>query len=166
MRVLFLFLIAIVFFQLPSFAQDDYYGPYRYKTGSTAYVFSDVAYLRSAAGTGAPVVDSLPAAAVLTIIGPSQVMESGHKRAPWYRVSYTAADGAKRAAYLWGGLLAISATSAGDGLFLMGIEGKFHPDAADESEMRLTEKEGVTVHRKGVRDKVLISLRMIRLRRK
>ena len=111
MRALFLLSCLLFAAARPACAQArtvaDYYGPYRFEAGKACRVFSDTAYLRAAPGTAAGIADTLFAFDEVSIVDTtSDLLTVGRKEAPWYRVRYRK-GGTERAAFLWGGTLAI-----------------------------------------------------------
>lgn len=108
MRVPLLLLLPLLFVISAANADDEqYYGSYRFKPGSTQTVFSDTAYIRSSASGSAAAIDSLYAFQTLKIVKMMQeTLSLGRKSAPWYQVSFQR-NGSARLGYLWGGAMAL-----------------------------------------------------------
>lgn len=121
MKLLPLFILLLPVRAVAQREPDSYYGPYLFKEGTIQTVFSDTAYVRSTASTGAAIVDTLFAFEAVRIVGtPGALFTVGRKEAPWYTVRYTK-DGRKGSGALWGGTLAIHSGKRNDLSFACGV---------------------------------------------
>ena len=103
-------MFVALLFSCITYGQSDlaaYWGPYLFKKGDQKVVFSDTAFVRSAASVSAAITDTLFLFDVINIADtPRSMLLVGRKEAPWYKIRYNR-NGKEKEGMLWGGAMAI-----------------------------------------------------------
>lgn len=122
-----------------SLAFEDDFNLWNIEKGQTASIFVDKAYIRSAPGLQAAVVDSLTVGKKVTIMStPFKGSTIKNFYAPWYQINYTR-DGHSKQGFIWLGLLAFGKQADKEGFqYLYGFDRFVKPRNEQEQEHFLT----------------------------
>jgi len=124
-------LVFLLFFPFTLTAQGEY--SYQYgiiPDGQATYLFGDNVNIREAPTTTAKSIGKLKAGTPVTVLSNGGSHRVNGLDARWYEVQAGKVKG-----WVWGGLLALTATSADDGLLMYGLTA-FSPDSGFTGEVR------------------------------
>ncbi|AIM38206.1 hypothetical protein KO02_17095 [Sphingobacterium sp. ML3W] len=132
--------------QPTAYAVYDEFDLWNFSKGDTAYIFADIAYIRSNASTNATLIDSITAGNSVVIASEGyngNTIRGFH--APWYKITYIK-NNVEKEGFIWLGLLALNSIQNEDGeQFIYGFK-KFKPSteyaaAYYEAQIKVFNKE-------------------------